>query len=321
MRGTDALVIPGTGVLYDTDGLLGWGPYDMFRWSVAAKLCRCRLLFVSVGAGPLDSRAGRFLVKAALSLADFRSYRDESTARYLEGIGFRTRNDRIYPDLVFSLPEGVIPTDRDRAGRRPVVGLGLMKASGKHVVQRTTSAGYSPYLESLAEFTEWLLSHDYDVRLLFGDIVDMPVRGEFRALLTKRSAAYGEERIIDEPIASVDDLLKQLAATDVLVATRFHNVLLALLLNKPVIALSYHHKCVSLMIQMGLSDYCHGVNHFTSGWLIEQFSQLQRDADSLKQTIAARVGSCRDMLDEQYSIILRDISPDRRRTPSPTAEI
>ena len=54
---------------------------------------------------------------------------------------------------------------------------------------------------------------------------------------------YAEERIIDEPIASVDDLLKQLAATDVVVATRFHNVLLALLLNKPAIAISYHPMC------------------------------------------------------------------------------
>src|SRR5574340_532246 len=74
LRGTAALIVPGTGLLTDAYTLVNWGPYDMFRWSVAAKLARCKLLFVSVGAGPLYSRPGRFFVKTALSLADFRSY-------------------------------------------------------------------------------------------------------------------------------------------------------------------------------------------------------------------------------------------------------
>ena len=122
--GTDALVVPGTGLL--TDSLLFyWGPYDMFRWSVAARFCRCKILFVSVGAGPVYSRKGRFFVKTALSLADFRSYRDESSRRYLEGIGFRAGNDPLYPDLAFSLPESRVPPGHDGEGRRPVVGLGL----------------------------------------------------------------------------------------------------------------------------------------------------------------------------------------------------
>jgi polysaccharide pyruvyl transferase WcaK-like protein len=70
------LVVPGTGLLTDAYGLLSWGPYNMFKWSLAAKLRCCKLVFVSVGAGPIYSALGRWLVKSALSLADFRSYRD-----------------------------------------------------------------------------------------------------------------------------------------------------------------------------------------------------------------------------------------------------
>ena len=61
-------------------------------------------------------------------------------------------------------------------------------------------------------------------------------------------------------------------------ATRFHNVLLALLLNKPTIAISFHHKCTSLMSQMGLSEYCQDINRLDSGTLIAQFSHLQQNA-------------------------------------------
>ena len=104
--GTDALVVPGTGLLRMLS-LSTAGVHDLFRWSIAARLCRCKILFVSVGAGPLYSRAGRFFVKTALSKADFRSYRDESSLRYLEGISFRAGNDPVYPDLSFSLPESL----------------------------------------------------------------------------------------------------------------------------------------------------------------------------------------------------------------------
>ena len=37
------------------------------------------------------------------------------------------------------------------------------------------------------EFVRWLLAHDYDVRLLIGDLVDVPVTQDFRSLLKQRS--------------------------------------------------------------------------------------------------------------------------------------
>jgi len=41
--------------------------------------------------------------QAAISLADYRSYRDDFSKDYLARIGFDTRNDFVYPDLAFSL--------------------------------------------------------------------------------------------------------------------------------------------------------------------------------------------------------------------------
>src|SRR5262249_55260169 len=109
LKRTDMLIIPGTGILTDAYGLTNWGPYNMFKWSLMAKICRCKLLFVSVGAGPIYGALGRCLVKSALYLADFRSYRDNTTKQYLQRIGFSADKDRICPDLVFSLPQTLIP--------------------------------------------------------------------------------------------------------------------------------------------------------------------------------------------------------------------
>jgi polysaccharide pyruvyl transferase WcaK-like protein len=299
------LIVPGTGLLTDAFGVGKWGPQNMFKWVLMAKLRRSRVLFVSVGAGPLDRRRGRVLVRAGLSLADYRSYRDDASRDYLRAIGFRAEHDRVYPDLVFGLPDRMLPHEQPRAeGRRRVVGLGLMEYTGTYSSADPRPRTRTAYLESLAAFASWLLEHDYDIRLLFGDGEGDPdVIEEFRSVLGARVGAFDEARIIDQPLESVGDVLAEIAATDVVVATRFHNVLLALLLNKPVIAISFHHKCSSLMRQMRLSDYCHPLDDMDVDTLIGQFQELERNRETVKRTIAQGVDEARAALDEQYGLL------------------
>ncbi len=305
----DALIVPGTGLLTDAYSLVGWGPYNTFKWSVIAKLCRCRLLFVSVGAGPLYSRLGKYLVKGALSLADFRSYRDISTLRYLENIGLRSEADRVYPDLAFSLATLRLPKGGTESKPRRVVGLGLMEYAGRYSVAEPSNEIYSAYLDNLAIFVGWLLDHNYDVRLLIGDLTDKSVVLEFKDILSARLVNYDAERIIDQVVSSVDQLLLQVASTDVVIGTRFHNVIMAMLLGKPVISISFHHKCTSLMSQMGLSEYCLDINSFSYGCLIETFCMLEENIETLKLKIIDEAQKRREALEEQYKIIFDRILP------------
>jgi polysaccharide pyruvyl transferase WcaK-like protein len=324
LRGTDVVIVPGTGLLTDAYSLVGWGPYNTFKWSVIAKVCRCKLLFVSVGAGPLYSSLGKILVRSALFLADFRSYRDQSTKRYLQGIGFRSNNDRVYPDLAFSLPEAWMPAASSRSRRRTVVGIGLMEYAGRYSVDRPSKATYIAYLDNLTVLVRWLLAHEYDIRLLIGDIQDREVTQQFISLLKERSGIYEEGRLIEDPVLSVVDLLSQIAETDMVVATRFHNVLMALLLNKPVISISFHHKCVSLMSQMGLSEYNQDINDLTAEELIAQFRKLETNAGTLREMIRQKAEGCRKVLDEQYDLVFKGmaLADGKRNTmQQPTAAL
>jgi polysaccharide pyruvyl transferase WcaK-like protein len=187
-----------------------------------------------------------------------------------------------------------------------VVGLGLMQDSGKYNVDRP-DAVYQTYLDNLVIFVRWLLDHDWDVRLLIGDVVDRAVTQDLKALLKERSVVYEEGRVIDESVGSVEQLLSQLAATDIVVATRFHNLLLAMLLNKPVISISFHDKCVSLMKQMGLSEYCQDINTLNAEMLIEQFCRMEKSADTLRPMIKEKVEACRMALDDQYKLIFKSL--------------
>jgi polysaccharide pyruvyl transferase WcaK-like protein len=304
LEGTDIFIIPGTGLMTDALGLAGWGPYGVFKWSIMAKLRGCRMMVVSVGAGPVRSTLGRFLLKAALSLADYRSYRDAPSKDVVQSLGVRTRDDRIYPDLVFGLSPGMPPTVGGREGR-PVVGLGLMEYAGKYSVANPVRETYDRYLESLAVFVGWLLDHDYDVKLVLGD-AHAPAVDELTALLRERLAPNTADRVTYRPTNSVDELLSQLSATDLVVATAFHNVLLSLLLTKPVIAISFHHKSSSLMSEMGLSEYCHDINHMNADTLVQQFEALARNADDVKQRILQGVAKFERALDEQYELLFGD---------------
>jgi polysaccharide pyruvyl transferase WcaK-like protein len=307
LKRTDVLIIPGTGLLTDAFGLRSWGPYSIFKWSLIAKIRGCKLLFVSVGAGPINSRVGRWLVTSALALADFRSYRDNGTKEYLKSIGAGETDDRVYPDLAFSIVDEITLKDAIPRRRRPVVGLGLMLYHEKLSCDKPRGPTYTLYLEQLAAFVKWLLARDYDIRLLIGELSDIPVTTEFKALLKELLGGYDDDRIIDEPALSVEDLLAQLAETDSVVATRFHNVLLALALNKPVISISFHQKCTSLMQNMGLQEYCQDIKQLNADKLIEQFCQLEKNAGSLRHMIREKVKDCRKALDEQYRLIFKDL--------------
>jgi polysaccharide pyruvyl transferase WcaK-like protein len=304
LEGSTMLIVPGGGMLTDAYGVQGWGPYNITKWSVAAKLRGCKVFLVSVGAGPIYTRPGRLFVRSALALADYKSLRDRASLLYLESIGFRGSDARVYPDLVFSLlPHDFLSPDvgSEQSGRR-IVGVGLMRYQGRYSAKYPSAETVSEYFNVLSTFVEWLLARDYDVRLLLGD-ADPEVVEDFTSLLRERVEPYSPERVSYRPAETVGQILSALAATDVVVATRFHNVLMAVLLNKPVLAISHHHKCESLMSEMGLSEYSQDIHHMDAPKLIRQFQDLERDRTEVKERIRERVEAHQEALDEQYAAL------------------
>jgi polysaccharide pyruvyl transferase WcaK-like protein len=257
----------------------------------------------------------RWIVKAALSLADYRSYRDQFSYDYLEFIGFDASRDHVYPDLVFSLlssdASASPPGPGDGAGR--VIGLGLMEYYGQHRSPEDGERTYQRYVEGVARFASWLLEQGHSVRLLVGDLAyDRRVKRDLLRLLDE-AGPFDRARVIDEPLTSPEDLIDQLAKTDLVVATRFHNVLLALMLGRPVIALSYHEKLRSLMAEVGAAEYSVEAEELDVAGLIERFKRLSED-ETFTSSMKDKAKEYRDALDEQYARMFREF------LESPSAE-
>ena len=152
--------------------------------------------------------------------------------------------------------------------------------------------------------TDWLLARDYDVHLLLGD-GEPPAIEDFREAFRAQSKEPAlEDRISSTPAQSVQDIVSQIANTDIVVATRFHNVVLSLVLERPVISISFHHKCASLMSEMGLADYCFDIHELDAASLINRFENLESNQDDVKRVIREGVVRNRRALDEQYRRLL-----------------
>lgn len=106
---------------------------------------------------------------------------------------------------------------------------------------------------------------------------------------------------------TLEQLLPQLAKSDVVVSPRFHNIILALMLNKPVISISYNEKFDSLMAGIGLAEYCQHIDHLDVDRLIEQLRELEKTAKKLTPQIQHKTEEYRRALDEQYNFIFNDV--------------
>jgi len=312
-RSVDAVVMAGTGMLTD-DGEGSFGlPYEMFRWALAAKVQGRRVAFVSVGVEPIRRPLTRWFIGAALRLADFRSYRDQRSKDNLRRIGLGSDDDAVYPDLAFSLPHPAAAATAT-AGKLPRIGLGLYEYRGRGKGSDEDAAGYRAYLDKIGGFALELLGRGHDVRIVLGDLrYDLEVLHDLRGWFAGHDLARLPGRLEDEPAQSVDDVMRQLASVDLVVASRFHNVLLALLLGKPVVSVSYEPKNDVLMQHLGLGAYCQSLDDFDPARLRAQFAALEADAARLRPVIARRAADCRAQLDRQYRELLAAIGVSAAR--------
>ena len=296
MRTTDTLIMTGTGMLTDRHaGALGM-PYQMLKWASAARLWRKEVLFVSVGAEEFVDTAKARMMGGALRLARYRSYRDPASRERAKELVTASAQDPLFPDLAFSLPRPLTTGHGD-----PPVGAAAVAVG----VYGMEPSAMNAYVEALGIFVLRLLDRGHGVRLVIGDAeYDRLARGRLQAWLQERGA---RDSVLAEPIASFQELIGQLAETDFVVATRFHNLVLGLLLGKPVVSMSHMDKNDEMMAAMGLSAYCVPLNDLEPQRLLESFDRMERSAEELRRGIQERVEIWRERLEEQYSTVFRNV--------------
>jgi polysaccharide pyruvyl transferase WcaK-like protein len=307
VRGLDALIMPGTGILDDFSERFWGSPASLFGWCLAARLRGTKVAFVCVGAGPINHSVSRWLMKSAARMAQYRSYRDTLSKDFMESIGFDTRKDAVYPDIAFRLPEPKSAPTVPRESESLTVGLGMMTYFGWRGDAERGAAIYNSYLQKITRFALWLLDRGHRVRILMGEETDQRAIDDLIKAIAAERPGCDRERVVAEPTHSLHDLMRQIAQTRIVVATRFHNIVCALKLSRPVISIGYAKKNDVLMADMGLGAFCQHVERFDVDLLIEQFTELVSNRSVYEQKMRATNAEYARRLAYQEQILLEQI--------------
>ncbi|MFD9648768.1 polysaccharide pyruvyl transferase family protein, partial [Streptomyces sp. NPDC059082] len=118
--------------------------------------------------------------------------------------------------------------------------------------------------------------------------------------------------------ASLADLMEETAAAGTVVATRYHNLVCALKAGTPTLALSYAPKSDALMAGMGLAAYCHPAREVDPDRLMEQFRELEKNAEDLRRTLAERNAATARLLEHHLTALTAALFPPHAPTPRET---
>jgi len=314
LRSFNLLIINGGGQLTEAWGGPWKFPYTIFKWTLLARMAHVKCIVLNVGAGPLNHPISKYFVRHALLSRDYVSFRDEQSRALACDIGFKGKSD-VFPDSAYGLDLTGLPTGRSGREKSPIVGFAPMAYADPRVDQKSKPGTYADLIRTLGLFGSWLIEHDYSLSLFCSDIgIDPPTIADLALMLREQSGAELAQRITAPRVKSIDDLLRAISLMDYVVTCRFHGVIFAHLLNKPVLALAHHPKVSTLMADLGLQQYCLDIRTCDADALQKTFISLIKNKDEIKSRMAERLACYREQLATQFDTLFPPICVERPDT-------
>lgn len=300
LRGVELLLVAGSQQLNDGYGG-AWGfPFTLCKWTLLAKLTGTKVAILSVGAGPINSPLSKFFFKRVLNMVNYRSYRDSISSRLMESMGIKGSHP-VFPDLVYSL-QLPAPKPSPKSADQMVVGANPVPFFDGRYWPTSDVARYDEYVHKFASFVEWLDKTGHSV-LFF----PTQLRADVLTINDIRQAMNGSGRspnlLTARPIQNLEDLVSEISRADLIVANRYHGILISLMMNKPVLGVAYHEKSRALLAQAGQGEYVLSIADFKTEELIERFTAMKSNAAAIKKQIAECMAPLRQALEWQYDTV------------------
>jgi polysaccharide pyruvyl transferase WcaK-like protein len=300
------LLVVGLGGVFDEVWGGKWGDlYSYFRWAVLARVAGTPLVCLSVGVEEVNTRLAKFFCRATLSLAAYRSFRDAESKQKMEAIGV-TGELHVFPDLAFTLERvGGSETATDHRNLR-AVGLSPMAYCDPRFWPIKDFSVYQDYLKKLSSFVSWLLQDGYEVVLFATQIrMDSMAIEELKALVLEQTPLNLHAQLSEAKLRTVDECLVLLSKLGAVVTSRLHGVILASLMNTPVMAISPGSKINSLMQDMELMDYLLSIERIELPLLINRFQSLEANHEFAARTIQHAVARYRLAIGTQFDLVFQ----------------
>jgi polysaccharide pyruvyl transferase WcaK-like protein len=300
IRSFELLVISGGGQLLDAWGGPWKFPYTIFKWTLLAKLSRTKCYFLNVGAGPVAHPLAKWFVRNALGLADYVSFRDASSRELAQSVGYKGES-QVSVDCVYALDASSRSLCSKTREQDSIVGISPMAYCDPRVYWQQDKGAYENYIQTVASFGGWLAQNHYRLAVFSTDIwFDLRTTEEVTDLLRRANRDLASDMVKLERIGGIDHLFSTMQAVDYMVTCRFHGVVFAHLLNKPVLALSHHPKVSTLMSDLGLARYCLDIRKCKVNALQEAFLSMIANQDEIRSRMATKAACYKRTLVAQF---------------------
>ena len=196
----------------------------------------------------------------------------------------------------------VTPIDEPHSGLiigvSPIGQMSCVPEGGSDVIHKR-------YIETLASFVAWLLAKGHRIAFCPTDFSQDQDFVEYivASVRAKSSTVDVAGRIIKDPVYTTKDLITRMEMCDLVIASRFHAVVLPFALQKPVLAISYGRKMRDLMAACGQAAYHCELDKIDVKGLIELFQMLEQRREAIAQYLGVVVSHYRSRLDEQYEVV------------------
>jgi polysaccharide pyruvyl transferase WcaK-like protein len=305
-RGLDVMYVTGSNQFLDNFGG-AWGfPYTLLKWTVMCRLVGCRVAFVSMGAGPLDGSLSKWMIGRAIAMADYVSFRDEgSRALIHRACG---HDGPVVPDLAHSLNISYTadpPVANEPSTRQLRIAINTMPVHDPRFWHAPDPDLYSAYVQTMGHTARVLLEEGHHVSFFATQFPDASVARDAIGVAIEGEAARG--LAVDVP-TTVQELMGVLQRADVVIATRFHGILLALLAGRPTVGICYYRKSRELLNEAGMSDYAFDIDAFDRPGLLQAVHGRIEDRLNASHRIERKTLLYRAALEAQYQTLIRHLN-------------
>ena len=295
LKTADLLLAAGGGQL---DAVWGgtWGqPYALARWAWLARRARVPFAFLSVGYGGARTAMSKRLLRFAVSRASYCSVRDAGSRALTQQLGV-TNDLPVVPDLAFGLS-----TKAPFHPRRPGydVGISPMAFMRPGTWPTENRADYERYVALWAELVTDRIARGDRVHLFVTDPTDQIAVDEVLARLDEPTKAA----CLIETASTPDDLLEFFRGLDVVISSRLHGVLLAIVAARPVLALSHERKVQAVMKDAGVTSFCADLPTATLDQITERLTTLLDQLDPCALTLRQYVDFARTAIRHQEEML------------------
>jgi colanic acid/amylovoran biosynthesis protein len=265
---------------------------------VSAKFLRKSIIIYAQSLGPFRSKMLRFFMRLILNRVEIIILREELSKHYLNEICINNPNIFITADATFSIeppPYNQVlyrqKLLRSFQGKAGDVLIGLTILGTTFFLNKRRCNLLKKYIASLA------VSIDLMITRLNANIIFVPQvwsSSETMMMYAIKRLVKNKNRvlIIDENLPP-EEVMKIVGCMDLLVGTRMHSNIFALIMGVPVLAIAYEHKTHGIMKMLNLGDCVINIEDINGYALASKIEELYKNRFKIKENVFDAVQKAR----------------------------